>query len=85
MKTTLVISTMLYAALLAAVSTTALTSLAPSANAQTQGGCSTATNPQGFNCQNPHNTGGPPVPSCASPLAVGHGGSDPCRVNPSSP
>jgi hypothetical protein len=77
------IAIVVFAALLSVVSTTVLISLGPEANAQ--GGCPTSINPNGHNCQNPHEIFGGPVPSCASPLAVGKGGSDPCRVNPSSP
>ena len=86
MKTTIILSKLVYAVLLSAVSTTALTYLTPAAHAQTQGGCPTIINPQGFNCQNPHYIfGGPPIPPCASPLGVVRGGSDTCRVNPSYP
>jgi len=84
------IAIVVYAALLSAVSTTVLISLGSAAHAQTQGGCPTIVNPQGINCQNPHNVQSsenpsPPVPSCASPLGVVQGGSHTCRNNPSSP
>jgi len=46
MKTTIIISKLVYAVLLSAVSTTALTYLTPAAHAQTQGGCPTIINHQ---------------------------------------
>lgn len=80
MKTTIVISTLAYAVLLSAVSITALTSLAPTAHAQTQGGCSGNFNPQHHTCENPHNIpGGPVVPSTHSSQCVLNGGSHFCR------
>ena len=64
-----------------AVGVTIVTIPVQQAEAQMQGGCPNALNPQDLRCSNPHeeeSSGAPPIPSCTSPNAFKN--SDVCRV-----